>query len=86
MFAAVLASIGSDGNQQRHGGERLNGARPCCQIDATVPPKSERARGPRKTGGHGFWGATRSQRDDETADMWSFLLWQLGAPAFQPLR
>jgi prolyl oligopeptidase len=35
-------------------------------------------------GGHGGWGATRSQIDEMTADEWSFLLWQLGVPEFQP--
>jgi prolyl oligopeptidase len=29
-------------------------------------------------------GPTRAQRDDEQADALSFLLWQLGAPGFQP--
>jgi len=29
-------------------------------------------------------GATREQLERRTADIWSFLLWQLGEPAFQP--
>ena len=33
--------------------------------------------------GHGI-GSTRSQRHAEQADTWAFLLWQFGAPAFQP--
>jgi prolyl oligopeptidase len=33
--------------------------------------------------GHGF-GSTRRQREEEFADMVSFLLWQFGDPAFQP--
>ena len=33
--------------------------------------------------GHGM-GSNRSQREQETADMWSFALWQMGDPAFQP--
>ncbi len=33
--------------------------------------------------GHGF-GTTKSQEERQTADEWSFLLWQLGDPAFQP--
>jgi prolyl oligopeptidase len=33
--------------------------------------------------GHGF-GSTRRQREEEFADMASFLLWQFGDPAFQP--
>jgi prolyl oligopeptidase len=33
--------------------------------------------------GHGTNSATRSQRGEFYADMWSFLLWQLGAPGFQ---
>jgi prolyl oligopeptidase len=33
--------------------------------------------------GHGI-GSNRSQREVETADMWSFALWQMGDPAFQP--
>ena len=33
--------------------------------------------------GHGI-GSSRSQRDAETADIYSFLLWQFGDPAFQP--
>jgi prolyl oligopeptidase len=33
--------------------------------------------------GHGF-GSTRKQREEEFADMISFLLWQFGDPAFQP--
>ena len=35
-------------------------------------------------GGHGGWGATRTQVDQLTADQWSFLLWQFGIPKFQP--
>jgi prolyl oligopeptidase len=34
--------------------------------------------------GHGI-GSTRSQRHAELADVWSFVLWQCGDPAFQPL-
>jgi prolyl oligopeptidase len=33
--------------------------------------------------GHGI-GSTRKQRDDETADMYAFILWQTGDPRFQP--
>jgi prolyl oligopeptidase len=33
-------------------------------------------------GGHGY-GATRAQRDAETADIFSFVLWQTGTPGFQ---
>jgi prolyl oligopeptidase len=33
--------------------------------------------------GHGI-GSTRTQRDAETADEFSFLLWQFGEPGFQP--
>jgi prolyl oligopeptidase len=33
--------------------------------------------------GHGI-GSTKSQDNAETADEWSFLLWQFGDPAFQP--
>ncbi len=33
--------------------------------------------------GHGI-GSNRSQRERELADMWSFALWQMGAPDFQP--
>jgi prolyl oligopeptidase len=33
--------------------------------------------------GHGM-GSTKSQRQQLRADQWSFLLWQLGAPGFQP--
>ena len=35
-------------------------------------------------GGHQILGATRAQREDVTADIFSFALWQLGAPGFQP--
>ena len=35
-------------------------------------------------GGHGGWGATRTQMDELIADQWSFLLWQFGVPEFQP--
>jgi prolyl oligopeptidase len=35
-------------------------------------------------GGHGGWGATRSQMDEVEADQWSFLLWQFSEPGFQP--
>lgn len=34
-------------------------------------------------GGHGI-GATKQQRLEETADLYSFFLWQFGDPAFQP--
>jgi len=37
-------------------------------------------------GGHGGWGATRSQIDEVEADEWSFLLWQFGVPEFQPQK
>lgn len=33
--------------------------------------------------GHGS-GSTRAQHQDELADMWSFILWRTGDPAFQP--
>jgi prolyl oligopeptidase len=35
-------------------------------------------------GGHGGFGATRSQVQEHNADEWSFLLWQFGVPEFQP--
>jgi prolyl oligopeptidase len=35
-------------------------------------------------GGHGLIGATRQQVQEARADSWSFLLWQLGDPDFQP--
>ena len=34
-------------------------------------------------GGHGF-GSTKAQNEEQTADEWSFLLWQFGADGFQP--
>ena len=34
-------------------------------------------------GGHGI-GSTKKQRQEETADEWAFVLWQLGHPASQP--
>ena len=37
-------------------------------------------------GGHGGWGATRSQIDEVEADQWSFPLWQFGVPEFQPQK
>jgi prolyl oligopeptidase len=37
-------------------------------------------------GGHGGIGATQQQLQESLADAWSFLLWQLGDPAFQPVR
>jgi len=33
--------------------------------------------------GHGVR-STRSQRDEERADIHAFLLWQMGVPGFQP--
>jgi prolyl oligopeptidase len=33
--------------------------------------------------GHGM-GSTKSQNEMLTADLWSFALWQMGDPAFQP--
>lgn len=33
--------------------------------------------------GHGF-GSTKKQQQEQRADEWSFLLWQLGAPEYQP--
>lgn len=36
--------------------------------------------------GHGGIGATKTQHDKLLADMWSFLLWQFGAPDFQPQK
>lgn len=37
-----------------------------------------------KQGGHGR-GSTRAQREEELADIYAFLLWRFGVPAFQPL-
>jgi prolyl oligopeptidase len=37
-------------------------------------------------GGHGRFGATEQQLQESLADSWSFLLWQLGDPAFQPVK
>ena len=37
-------------------------------------------------GGHGSIGATLQQAQESLADQWSFLLWQLGDPGFQPVR
>lgn len=36
-------------------------------------------------GGHGV-GSTKSQRQEQYADIWSFMLWQFGDPRFQPAR
>lgn len=36
--------------------------------------------------GHGSWGATRAQTQAWRADTWSFALWQLGVPGFQPAK
>ena len=36
-------------------------------------------------GGHGV-GSTKTQRQEQFADMWSFMLWQFGDPRFQPPR
>ena len=35
-------------------------------------------------GGHGGIGGTKKQAQERLADVWSFLLWQFGAPEFQP--
>lgn len=37
-------------------------------------------------GGHGDMGGTEEQRHETQADEWSFLLWQLGLPEFQPKK
>jgi prolyl oligopeptidase len=37
-------------------------------------------------GGHGGMGGTQKHRRQVMADEWSFLLWQLGVPEFQPAR
>lgn len=37
-------------------------------------------------GGHGDMGGTKMQHQESMADEFSFLLWQLGAPEFQPRR
>ena len=34
--------------------------------------------------GAGRIGSTRSQRHAELADVWAFVLWQVGDPEFQP--
>ena len=31
-------------------------------------------------------GSTKSQRQEQYADIWSFMLWQFGDPRFQPAR
>ena len=35
-------------------------------------------------GGHDGFGGAKTQGEELTADQWSFLLWQFGAPEFQP--
>ncbi len=35
-------------------------------------------------GGHGGFGATRSQVEERLADQWSFLFWQFGVDGFEP--
>jgi len=35
--------------------------------------------------GHGF-GSTKTQQEKQTTDIDSFILWQVGAPGFQPLK
>ena len=37
-------------------------------------------------GGHGGIGSTEKQHQETLADEWSFLLWQFGAPGFQPTK
>jgi prolyl oligopeptidase len=37
-------------------------------------------------GGHGGMGGTQKQHHEVMADEWSFLLWQLGVPEFQPVN
>jgi prolyl oligopeptidase len=37
-------------------------------------------------GGHGTIGGTKTQAEELAADKWSFLLWQFGAPAYQPVK
>ena len=37
-------------------------------------------------GGHGTIGGTKTQAERLFADQWSFLLWQFGVPAYQPLK
>lgn len=37
-------------------------------------------------GGHGTIGGTRTQAEELSADQWSFLLWQFGVPAYQPVK
>lgn len=36
-------------------------------------------------GGHGM-GSTKSQRQEQYADLWTFMLWQFGDPRFQPVK
>jgi prolyl oligopeptidase len=36
-------------------------------------------------GGHNVIGATRSDTEETLADIFSFMLWQLGEPGFQPV-
>ena len=36
-------------------------------------------------GGHGV-GSTKTQRQEQYADLWSFMLWQFGDPRFQPAK
>jgi len=37
-------------------------------------------------GGHGTIGGTKAQAEELYADQWSFLLWQFGVPAYQPVK
>jgi prolyl oligopeptidase len=37
-------------------------------------------------GGHGTIGGTEAQSEELYADQWSFLLWQFGLPAYEPVR
>jgi prolyl oligopeptidase len=61
------------------------------KMAAKLQADGSRAKGPTllrvdAEGGHGSIGAGQAQTDAEWADGFAFLLWQLGAPAYQPAR
>jgi prolyl oligopeptidase len=63
--------------------EPWNSAKMCARLQAATASGKPVVFRVDYSAGHGI-GSTKLQRQEQTADQWAFLLWQMGVPEFQP--
>ena len=80
-YPAVMAAVGA--NDQRV--SPWASAKFIARLQASSPNGRPALLRVETDAGHGF-GSTRDQSAAENADAWSFVLWQVGDPEFQPKR